>query len=111
VFAAVGLAALAGCGDRTCQSTCLRIWDEAQCGVQLTGIDPAEAISDCRNQCEDALANAGEMGDYNPFGKVDPLDPPLLENEKQAAAWMDCVWETDCALIQPEGGGICAPIL
>ncbi|MEZ4241548.1 MAG: hypothetical protein R3F59_36455 [Myxococcota bacterium] len=51
------------------------------------------------------------MGDYNPYNRANPSDPPQLENERQAAAWMECVWSTDCEQLMPTTGGICAPVV
>ena len=33
-----------------------------------------------------------------------------LENDQQAALWMDCVEEKSCELLKTSGGRFCAPI-
>lgn len=98
-----------GCGEN-CQSTCGRIYDQSECGISVSGV-PSKTLRDsCTVDCENALDNAGEMGSYNPYNRANPVDPPALENERQAAEWMDCVWSSDCADIDPAQGGMCSPI-
>jgi hypothetical protein len=105
----VALLALAvgGC-DQNCQNTCSRIYDPSQCAVQISGVEWTSSRSDCEEACETALTRAGQMGDYNPYNRPNPSDPPELENERQAAAWMECVWTVECAELDPTTG-ICAP--
>jgi hypothetical protein len=104
----------AGCGPN-CQSTCAHVFDPAECSIARPGIDPSEQVNNCASSCEYALTQPGEIGSYDP-------DTPNfasgveLENERQSAAWMDCVWAT-----APEGSlsgsnecraldeGYCAP--
>ncbi len=101
-------AAVAGC-DKNCQDTCSRIYDAAECNIQPGGLTPQELIRDCQNTCEAALSNTGPMGDYNPYVRRNPLDPKTIENEKQAAAWMECVAAATCEELDP-AFGLCEPI-
>ena len=101
-------AALAGC-DQNCQDACAKVYDASQCYLRRGGITAAAVIRDCEDRCQDALANTGPMGDYNPFQKRDPLDPKTITNEKQAAAWMDCVAQAECPELDP-AFGLCEPI-
>ncbi len=107
---------LSGCGEN-CQNTCQRVYDPSECGVVLPGIEAKELIKDCASQCEFALQRTGEA-------RFDPLTTPAsddswkLENESEAAAWIDCVWQLapgegpskECGNIDPQQGGFCAPI-
>ena len=102
----VTAAASVGCGEN-CQSACGKIYDPSECGVQIGGVTSAELTRDCVNQCKDALDNTGPMGNYNPTTRRDPLDPKTIENEKQAAAWMDCVAAATCEDLEPATGGLC----
>lgn len=110
------VSALSGCGEN-CESTCTRVYDPSECGVVLPGVTPEDLITTCVSECEDALQRTGEL-------RFDPKQTPAaddawrLQNEAEAAAWMDCVWEQapgtgpskTCANIDPQQGGICAPI-
>ena len=104
------LAALgAGC-DENCQSTCGRVYDASECGVTVSGVSAKSLRGSCVEDCEQALQKTGEMGTYNPYQRANPVDPPELENERQAAEWMDCVWSVECAELEPSDGGMCSPI-
>lgn len=114
----VAMAALQGCGE-TCQSTCDHVYAESECGVTKQGWKPGELIDYCVDQCDDALQIAGSMDDYEPYEHISSQDADGLQlaNETQAAAWIDCVWDTapdpgyqaSCENLDPPGG-ICAPI-
>ena len=108
VITAFAGALLGGCGEN-CQSTCTKIYDPAECNIQIGGVAATELIRDCETDCEAALTNTGPMGDYNPFVRRDPLNPKDITNEKQAAAWMDCVASATCEELEP-GFGLCEPI-
>jgi len=97
-----------GCSE-SCQNTCARIYSTNECHVVIPGIPVSSSLKQCEQGCEDGLKNAGVMGDYDPYQPEDPEHPPILANEKQAAAWMDCVWSADCDQLDP-ANGICAPI-
>lgn len=95
-----------GCGE-DCQSACGKIYDASECGIQIGGVTAAELTRSCVNQCKDALETTGPMGEYDPNTRRDPLNPMVIENEKQAAAWMDCVAEATCEDLEPSTGGLC----
>ena len=111
----LGLAALAslavlgtGCGP-TCQATCNRLYQEADpnCNIQSVAMDRSELLTECNNACEDALDVPGEIGDYTPHEYTPSSKSITLENDKQAALWMDCVAETSCEHLND---GYCAPV-
>lgn len=101
-------AALAGCGPN-CQSTCERIYDQnsPNCGIRIPGTEVDDNIDDCIDACELALEQPGDLGNYDPFNPNTGGAAVQLENEKQAAVWMDCVENTSCPDIND---GFCAPI-
>lgn len=113
-FAIAVAAGAAGCGE-DCQTACARIYDQAQCGVQIPGQQTQDAQRDCVAGCRQALTRPGDMAGYNPFEPVPPLsdweDYNFRDdgNEKQVATWMDCVMGTDCEQLQLSEG-ICWPI-
>lgn len=108
---------LTGCGPN-CQNTCQLIFDESECGIKKPGLNADEMINDCVTECEDALQHAGTTGDYDPSHRYNSAQQgsASLENEAQAAAWMNCVWEMapeatneQCQNLDPSVG-YCAPI-
>lgn len=102
----VSAVVLQGCGPN-CQSTCRRIYAPDECDVQIPGVpDWTEMYDDCVNDCELALGQPGEMGDYDPDERPTGGESVVLENERQAAAWMDCVEQTSCERIND---GYCPP--
>ena len=106
VIAAVPLTAV-GCGP-TCQSTCNRLYQESECGIQAVGDDSvADLTSRCMDECENALEIPGEVGDYTPDEYTPSSETVTLQNDKQAALWMDCVSETACEYLEE---GYCAPV-
>lgn len=109
--ALLGAALLSGC-DKNCQNTCTRIYAESECHVVIPGVTPEALQRECESACESALTRAGSMGNYNPYNNPDPENPPVLEdfNERQVAAWMNCVWDVECPQLDPVTGGVCAPI-
>ena len=109
LWAVMGVGMLSACGDRNCQDSCRRVYDPNECGIQIEGIGWEEMIDRCSERCEAALLQPGEMGSYDPYLIYNASDPPELESDKQAAAWMDCVWDNECADLEPPAG-TCAPI-
>lgn len=104
----VGLLATA-CGP-TCDSTCGKIYGQladGNCNQRIPGEDPSASFDRCVDRCEAALDTPGELGDYSPRDRITSGVIPDLENEKQAAVWMDCVDELSCDLLDD---GFCAPI-
>jgi hypothetical protein len=116
------LATATGCGTVDCQSTCDKIYGEAPgCGEPkgtpgeegyLSGlIGPSgsteKMLRQCQDECTTALQTPGEVGNYAPTEYTPSTEVVELENDKQAALWMDCVSEFDCANLE---SGYCAPI-
>jgi hypothetical protein len=113
VFAVVAAGVFAsGCGP-TCQSTCRHVFDPSECDYHPPGIDPEQQIRECAAECNGALDLAGEVADYDP-NTPDYTGEVRLENEKQAASWMECVWDRtpDASEDQCDdlAVGYCAPV-
>lgn len=115
VLAGLVCALLAGCGP-DCQSTCNRIYQPSECGIAKPGRTSNELTRSCISECNSALQSPGTLGDYDPTRRRSSSAAIILENEKQAAAWMDCVWDVapdatpaQCADLDP-ASGYCAPI-
>lgn len=107
LLTAVGaVALLTACGPN-CQDTCEKLYTESQCDIERAGRTPDRLITDCMDFCQEALKVPGEIGSFNPYEKVGSGQSITLENEQQAAIWMDCVAETACENIQT---GMCAPV-
>ncbi|MCA9491878.1 MAG: hypothetical protein KC621_18225 [Myxococcales bacterium] len=104
------LAALgaAGC-DKNCQNTCYHIYDPGECGINIGGVSEKDLKDQCISECTEALKRTGPMGTYDPYVPHD-TENVELQNEKQAAEWMDCVWSATCEELEPTSGGICDPI-
>lgn len=100
----LAVATSVGCGP-TCQSSCQRLYlpEPKGCDIQVPGESTESLLADCVDQCTEALATTGELGDFNPRRDE-------VTNEKQAASWMDCVAETSCENLDPRTGGYCAPL-
>ena len=94
-----------GCGP-TCQSTCSRLYYEDECGIPTPGRDTDDAFRDCVGMCQGALKHPGEMGVYDPDERLTSGESIELQNEVQAAAWMDCIEQTACDQIED---GYCEP--
>ncbi|MCB9761322.1 MAG: hypothetical protein H6739_15880 [Alphaproteobacteria bacterium] len=101
------LGTLAGCGPN-CQSTCNRIYGDApNCGIQRGGRTQVELYDRCITECETAMDSPGELDGYDPLVRQGSSEDINIENEKQAAVWMDCIAESDCSRLS---SGYCAPI-
>lgn len=98
----------AGCGP-DCRSSCEKIFgDQADdCNIPIPGKDASEMISECVAHCESAIKRNGDIGDYDPNERASGDDDIALENEKQAALWMECVAETSCDNLDKN---YCAPV-
>lgn len=109
-FATTGLLAgslfAAGCGPN-CQSTCNTLYQENECNIQSAGASRSELLKICNKECNLALSTPGELGDYKPHEYTPKSVTTELENDQQAAAWMDCVEAKDCTLLSD---GYCAPV-
>jgi hypothetical protein len=101
---------LTGCGP-DCRSSCEKLYGDAagECNINVASASgeqgAAELVRDCSAQCEDAMSKTGELGDYDPNVRGS-ADSVTLQNEVQAAAWMECIVETSCDNL---GDGYCPP--
>lgn len=98
VLATTSLAA--GCGP-TCQSTCRRMYGTNQCQVVLPFAPNADPVNDCTRICQGAMEVPGdpvERNDarFNPLTQYNGSNTSLA-NEREAVAWMECVWSFDDA--------------
>jgi hypothetical protein len=106
-------AALAGGCGPDCNTSCEKIFGDSsgECNIQIPGKVGAsgreEMISACVAHCEYAMKRNGDIGDYSPNERASGDDDISLENEKQAALWMDCVAETSCTNLDKN---YCAPV-
>lgn len=102
-FAAVIVIAVSGCADQhDCTTACLKLFGdkEKQCNIQVPGHTGDQGrqdmINTCEDHCEQAMGQAGELGDYNPNERSSGNEDVAIENDAQAAVWMDCISETAC---------------
>ena len=99
---------ISSCGP-TCQSTCSRLYSEDQCFIRRAGhVDQTDLRKRCMDECEDALKIPGTVAGYDPYESSGSSINIELENEMQAALWMDCINEQSCERL--ESGGFCAPV-
>lgn len=98
----------AGCGPN-CQEACNKLYsdNEGGCAISKPNSTLEENIKECRRECETALDYVGELDGYDPDERQGTSESVTLENEKQAAVWMDCVMETVCEDLR---SGYCAPL-
>ena len=99
------------CGP-DCQTTCEKLYSQGgECQFVSAGDPDGEKnFARCMNECNDAVTTPGEAGDYNPNEKTPSSQSIELENDQQAALWMDCIEEKSCELLKTTGGRFCAPI-
>lgn len=109
VFAVLaGTTALAGCVGENCQSACRKVYSPDECNIQTPGVeDWTQMYDDCLDHCEFAMRTPGDLGGYDPNERNVTGAAVELENERQAAAWIDCVTEQACERLDE---GYCAPI-
>ena len=117
-IALLSLAVMAsGCGP-DCQSTCQKLYGtKPNCGdpdpktgfngLVRYGNTREELLRQCEDECESALDNPGDVGNYKPKEYSAVSEAVELETDKQAALWMDCIAETSCKLLDE---GYCAPV-
>lgn len=101
---ALGLGA--GCGGPDCEDTCNKLYLSEQCN-RTSDARRNDRLDACNDSCNEALNTPGELGDYDPFGFLDNNSDLVLENDKQAARWMQCIDELTCANIDD---GQCRPV-
>jgi hypothetical protein len=108
--AVVALAtAASGCGPN-CQSTCNALYQDigsGGCDIQSPGSSRSELIQLCLDECEAALLIPGDVGDYNPLERTPSNVSVSLDNDRQAAVWMECIAETSCEFLDD---GYCEPV-
>jgi hypothetical protein len=95
----------------SCQTACQRAFRENECNLRVPGRQANRLVRDCTRECENALTRTGDLDGYDPNDRnsVDRSQPFRLQNEKQAAVWIDCVLETSCEDLNRgfcPGGGI-----
>lgn len=110
------LSSLLACGPN-CQSTCQRLYGEStqrvygeqitDCGIDRAGRDASELVDTCMDECQAALEVPGEVGPYEPYERTGSSESVDIENERQAAVWMECIAETSCDRLRE---GYCAPV-
>jgi len=109
-LALVGLAAVfaPGCGPN-CQSTCDKLYGTTgeACAISRPATTETELRNTCMEKCEYALDRPGEVGNYDPDERQGSSAAVEIENDKQAALWMDCIAETACEDLLH---GYCAPV-
>ena len=97
----------------SCRDACEKIFGDGdgECNIQIPGKEGAsgraEMVSTCVSHCESAMNRSGEIGDYSPNERASGDDDIALENEQQAALWMDCVADTSCDNLN---SNYCAPV-
>ena len=100
------LSQLVACGP-DCQTTCNKIYEPLQCGIERPGQTLTEVTRRCMNECNLGLSKPGPAGDYNPNDQTPRSETPTLETDQQTALWMDCVANTACENLEKN---YCAPI-
>jgi len=104
------LALVTSCGEpaKDCYASCDKLFGESegQCAIVVPGRTAQEMTDDCVANCQYALARSGELGSYNPDERSSGTDDVSIDNEQQAAAWMDCIADTACDLLK---SNYCAP--
>ena len=99
---------LVACGP-DCQSTCNKLYQESECGIERPGTTLTDRLSRCMDECLGAMEKPGELDGYDPLKEPENnSEPPTLDNDKQAAVWMDCVYEASCELLETQN--VCAPV-
>jgi hypothetical protein len=86
-----------GCGPN-CEDACRKLYGPSpDCDLPTPGWDNwTDKFIDCRDECEDALKFTGDLGGYDPDQRNTTGASIKLANERQAAAWMDCVDASSC---------------
>ena len=82
------------------------------CSISAPDKGKDELTRDCESQCKTALRTPGKPDGYEPNQKTPKNETVVLENDKQAALWMDCVEDHACKYLDPreDEGGFCAPV-
>ncbi len=95
-----------------CVSSCEKLFGatNGQCDIQVPGHTGADGqsymLNECENYCQQAMDKAGDVGTYNPLVRTSGNEKVGLDNDAQAALWMDCVDTTACSDLKDN---YCAP--
>jgi hypothetical protein len=92
--------------EETCTAPCERLYgsESDQCNLQVPGVDDQDALVDeCVAKCEDAAAEDGDLGDYDPNRRVPASEEVVLENAAQVEAWAECIEMTSCEILSSGG--------
>lgn len=92
-----------GCGP-DCYTACAKLYLE-ECNISAPGQSQDELLDDCVDTCQSALARPGEVGTYDPFRPQSSSNAIVIENDRQAALWMDCVDQSSCQNIKGDSDG------
>ena len=104
----VGATQITACGP-DCQATCNKLYQPSECGITRPGgFTVNDLTGRCMTECQSAMSKPGLIGDYNPLGDYSSQEVPSLDNDQQAAAWMDCVANASCELLRSYK--TCAPV-
>ena len=87
-------------------------YSDSQCNLQRPGKSQSDLTKQCLNYCEGALDIPGDLNGYDPFSRQGTTNSVELENENQAAAWMNCVDQQACERLDYRSGqgGYCQPV-
>ena len=105
-------AGLVGCAQHDCHTSCSKLFGDGdgECAIQVPGHadanGQAEIEQQCEGYCDAAMNQSGAVGDYDPNVRASGNEDVGLENDAQAALWMDCIDDTDCADLN---NNYCAP--
>jgi|GEM_PF-1477368 len=102
---ALGLVALTatGCGPN-CYSACSKLYQE-ECHISAAGQTENDLMTECVQTCQDALTTPGEVGSYDPDQPQASTNAITIDNDRQAALWMDCVDQASCENIEGDSNG------
>lgn len=104
---ALGLVGLSlagtGCGP-DCYSACSKLYQE-ECNISAAGQTEDDLLQDCIDVCQDALNTPGDVDGYDPYEPQSSSSAIVIENDRQAALWMDCVDQTSCENIKGDQDG------
>ena len=102
---------LTGCSEK-CRSSCDKLYDETECGLQRPGTSQDVLKDACIEYCTEAMRTGGELNDYDPYSRQNSTSAVTLDNRTQAALWMECVEENSCERLDYRSaqGGYCQPV-
>ncbi len=105
--ALLALPSLSGCKG-ACISPCEKLYLGADsCEIMRPGTSQEDLYEACMDHCGEAMAQSGDIGDYDPDERQGSSAAASLENRAQAQAWIECIEETSCEDLNL---GYCAPV-